>query len=80
MLFFCKRKAGDLEVVIVVVQHRKRSFVSPADCVMLLVYIYIFIFNTDETPNYFILITSCGKSCVIYYVAKAIVIFSRTGV
>ena len=36
MLFFCKIKAGDLEVVIVVVQHKKRSFVSPADCVMLL--------------------------------------------
>ena len=43
MLFFCKRKAGDLEVVIVVVQHRKRSFVSPADCVMLLVYIFLFL-------------------------------------
>ena len=40
MLFFCKRKAADVEVVIVVVQHKKRSFVSPADCVLLLVYIY----------------------------------------
>ena len=29
-------------LVIVVVQHKKRSFVSPADCVMLLVYIYFY--------------------------------------